>query len=118
MLKLMDMGNGSGEHFDYEGVKNTLMETIDECNKKALQSFQNGENAISEAMGATSGSALSGAAAATAKNTWGNLHDAYDKFGQYVVDLIDRTMQNANVISNTEESIKQEMEQIANNFQG
>lgn len=100
------------EHFDYEGVKNTMDEKISGSNERAVKLFNEGAEAIEHAMGATSGAALTGSAGATAKNTWTSLTEEYQKFSNYIQDLVEQANELNKEMSETESTIQNKLTDI------
>ena len=108
----------NGEHFDYDGVKNVMDARINESNKIAVSVFNQGANSIEESLGAVSGGALSGAAGATAKNTWTTLTEEYQKFSNYIQKMIEEANELGKSVAATETNIASDIAQVENAASG
>ena len=108
----------AGEHFDYEGVKNVMDQKISGANEKAVQTFNDGANEIENSLGAVSGGALSGAAGATAKNTWTTLTEEYQKFSNYIQAMVDEANELGKQVAETENTITSDLTSVDNNASG
>ena len=107
-----------GEHFDYEGVKNSMDARISESNKAAVNAFNEGANSIEESLGAVTGGALSGAAGATAKNTWTTLTEEYQKFSNYVQKLVEEANELGKSVAETENTITSDLTRVDSQASG
>ena len=81
------------EKFDYQAVKDTMNNKINEERITATNAVNNGTEIIDRAFGLTTGQAMSGAAAASVKNKWNNLQTEVDNFVSQINTLIEEVNQ-------------------------
>ena len=106
------------EHFEYEEVKNAMDQTISGANETSVKIFNEGAQEIENSMGATKGAALSGSAGATAKNTWTSLTEEYQKFSNYVQDLVEQANELGKEVAETESTIQADLTSVDNKISG
>lgn len=106
------------EHFDYQGVKDTMDQRISGSNERSVKMFNEGAQEIEQAMGATAGAALTGAAGATAKNTWTTLTEEYQKFSNYISDLVEQADALGKQVDETETEIQTNLTNVDDKTSG
>ena len=81
------------EKFDYQTVKDTMNNKINEERVAATNAVNNGTEIINQAFGLSAGQAMSGEAAATINKKWNNLQTEFDNFAAQINNLIEEVNQ-------------------------
>ena len=107
-----------GEHIEYEKLKSELDQKITASNERAVKLFNEGAATIEQSLGAQNGTALTGSAGATAKNTWTTLTEEYQKFSNYIQEMVDQANQINKEVSENEETIRASLENVDSQASG